>query len=137
MADLVKVDVANGLFWVEAPKANLYISRGAGRQREAPDEARADRAARGARVRFETGPMPSSFPMCWCKRQLPTWQSSRCSMLYRQGCCPNHPNNTGAGHFDGSREQVRSQLEYIYRGNYGLNPEEELTACGIRRRRGA
>ncbi|MBT3378920.1 MAG: cyclic nucleotide-binding domain-containing protein [Lentisphaerae bacterium] len=53
-------------------------------------------------------------------------------MLYFQGMLlPNHPNNTGRRPLlVGSEEQVRAQLEYIYRGNYGLACEEELMAAG-------
>ena len=51
-------------------------------------------------------------------------------MLYRQGfMLPNHPMNTGQKPLVmGSESQVKSQLEYIYRGNYGLASKEELRA---------
>ncbi len=54
-------------------------------------------------------------------------------MLYRQGMIlPNHPNNTGAKPvLMGAREQVQAQLQYIYRGNYGLVSEEEILETGV------
>ena len=54
-------------------------------------------------------------------------------MLYKQGMIlPNHPNNTGIKPMImGIKEQVESQLKYIYRGNYGLNSEKEIIETGI------
>ena len=54
-------------------------------------------------------------------------------MLYRQGMIiPGHPNNTGRKPMlIGLEDQVRSQAQYIFRGNYGLASAEELTACGV------
>jgi len=54
-------------------------------------------------------------------------------MLYRQGIIiPNHPNNTGHKPIlIGQEEIVRSQMNYIYRGNYGLISLQEIEAAGI------
>ncbi|MDP6776877.1 MAG: hemerythrin domain-containing protein, partial [Candidatus Latescibacteria bacterium] len=54
-------------------------------------------------------------------------------MLYRQGMIlPNHPGNTGTKPMlIGSREQVAAQMQYIYRGNYGLISPEEMMQAGI------
>ncbi|UCH10619.1 MAG: cyclic nucleotide-binding domain-containing protein, partial [Fidelibacterota bacterium] len=56
-------------------------------------------------------------------------------MLYRQGMIlPNHPRNTGEKPMIiGSAEQVKAQMEYIYRGNYGLTTEKDIKATGISR----
>ena len=53
-------------------------------------------------------------------------------MLYRQGMIlPGHPNNTGAKPLlIGLAGPIQSQLDYIFRGNYGLISEEELTEAG-------
>ena len=53
-------------------------------------------------------------------------------MLYKQGLLiPNHPNNTGARPLlIGVEDQIRAQLAYIHRGNYGLLSAEELEAAG-------
>jgi hemerythrin len=54
-------------------------------------------------------------------------------MLYRQGMfLPGHPNNTGRRPLLlGTEEQVKSQSEYIFRGNYGLASMEELRRAGV------
>ncbi len=54
-------------------------------------------------------------------------------MLYRQGMIiPNHPNNTGDKPIiAGATDQVKSQLEYIHRGNYGLVTKEEMFSAGL------
>ena len=54
-------------------------------------------------------------------------------MLYRQGMIlPGHPNNNGERPLlIGRREQLNAQIQYIYRGNYGLVSEEELIQTGI------
>ncbi len=53
-------------------------------------------------------------------------------MLYRQGLMiPGHPNNKNQKPLlIGSQRQVNAQMQYIYRGNYGLISEEEMTATG-------
>ena len=54
-------------------------------------------------------------------------------MLYRQGMLlPNHPNNTGAKPILIGREDcVQEQMNYIFRGNYGLISVEEMVQAGI------
>lgn len=54
-------------------------------------------------------------------------------MLYRQGMIlPNHPGNNGRKPLlIGSPDQVRAQLKYIHRGNYGLLSEEELIEAQV------
>ncbi|WP_455756966.1 cyclic nucleotide-binding domain-containing protein [Sulfurimonas sp.] len=54
-------------------------------------------------------------------------------MLYRQGLLiPTHPNNTGQKPLlIGSQEQISLQLDYIFRGNYGLISPEEIMECNI------
>ena len=54
-------------------------------------------------------------------------------MLYRQGMViPNHPNNNGCKPIImGLEEQVKSQIEYIFRGNYGLISQSEIQEAGI------
>jgi hemerythrin len=49
-------------------------------------------------------------------------------MLYRQGMIlPGHPNNNGQKPLlVGSRDQVEAQMQYIYRGNYGLVSKQEI-----------
>ncbi len=54
-------------------------------------------------------------------------------MLYMQGMAiPDHPNNTGIKPIlIGEEKQVNAQMEYIYRGNYGLISKEEIMDAGI------
>jgi hemerythrin len=53
-------------------------------------------------------------------------------MLYKQGLIiPNHPNNSGQKPIlMGDKEQIDIQMNYIYRGNYGLDSIEELLEAG-------
>ena len=55
-------------------------------------------------------------------------------MLYRQGTIiPGHPNNKGVKPLLlGSREQVKSQMEYIYRRNYGLISKDDMLETGVK-----
>ena len=54
-------------------------------------------------------------------------------MLYLQGqIIPGHPGNTGQRpRILGSANQVQAQMEYLYRGNYGLASKEELVEVGV------
>ena len=54
-------------------------------------------------------------------------------MLYLQGqIIPGHPGNTGQRpRILGSAAQVQAQMEYLYRGNYGLSSKEELMEAGV------
>lgn len=53
-------------------------------------------------------------------------------MMYRQGMIlPNHPGNTGRKPLlIGAKQQIKHQMEYIHRGNYGLVSEEEIVSAG-------
>jgi len=54
-------------------------------------------------------------------------------MLYKQGMIiPNHPGNSGYKPLlIGLKEQINAQMEYIYRGNYGLVSYEEIIEAGV------
>ncbi|MCE5242074.1 MAG: bacteriohemerythrin [Desulfobacteraceae bacterium] len=136
MAQLVKIQVSRGIFWVEAPKAGLYILCGC-----PADSVKhlMKRGLIGSReehgITFETGPNAILLSDVLIQNgafsnmaEFPVLQ-----MLYRQGMLlPDHPNNTGQKPLlIGSKSQVRSQMQYIYRGNYGLTSEEELLASGV------
>ncbi len=136
MSRISKIRVTKGLYWVEVPDIGLNIMCGC------PADSVKHLTKRGlivARekngVAYESGPNAillsdisvqngffsnlSEFPVL--------------HMYYRQGMIlPGHPNNTGLKPLlIGSEEQVRAQMEYIYRGNYGLVSEDEITSCGI------
>ncbi len=136
MTKLEKVQIANGVYWVAIPDAGLYILCGC------PADSVKHLMKRGLiltkekdGVNYESGPnaillsdvlvqngMFSNLP------EFPVLQ-----MLYRQGMIlPNHPNNTGIKPLlIGAEDQVRAQMQYIYRGNYGLISEEEIQSAGI------
>lgn len=136
MARLRKVHVTPGVAWVEAPDVGLHVLCGC------PADAVKHLMRRGLIVEterdgvtFETGPnaillsdvMLQNGTFCNLA-EFPVLQ-----MLYRQGAIlPDHPNNSGEKPLlIGLREQVESQLRYIYRGNYGLVNREEIIATGI------
>ena len=133
---MVKTRVATGIWWVEIPEADLRILCGC------PADAVKHLMKRGfisesARdgVRYQTGPnaillsdVPIQNGSFANLAEFPVLQ-----MLYLQGMIlPKHPNNTGVRPIlIGLEDQVRSQSEYILRGNYGLVSEEELITCGL------
>lgn len=136
MTKISKYKVADGLYMVSIPDANLHIQCGC------PADSVKHLMKRGLIVTrekdgiyYETGPnvvllsdvlvQNGSFANL---AEFPVLQ-----MLYRQGMMlPKHPNNTGVKPMlAGLAEQVEAQIEYIYRGNYGLVSEEEITETGI------
>ncbi len=131
-----KIQVTPGVFWVEVPEADIYIMCGS------PPDAIKHLMRRGLIVEeevdgvvFENGPnavllsdvmlQGGSFSNL---SEFPVLQ-----MFYRQGMIlPGHPGNTGRKPvLIGTEEQVKAQLNYIYRGNYGLISQEEIEATGI------
>ncbi|NJB69300.1 hemerythrin [Desulfobaculum xiamenense] len=140
MPGIEKIQVIRGVHWVEVPAANLRILCGC------PADSVKHLMKRGIiqprrkdGVAYETGPnaillsdvmvQSGSFSNL---AEFPVLQ-----MLYRQGMLlPGHPNNTGEKPLIiGSDSQVRAQMNYIHRGNYGLVSEEELVAAGVPRSR--
>ncbi|PCI38101.1 MAG: cyclic nucleotide-binding protein [Rhodospirillaceae bacterium] len=131
-----KVKIANGMYWVEIPDTELRILCGS------PEDSVKHLIRQGFiheveenGVTFESGPtaillsdvstQDGSFANV---SEFPVLQ-----MLYRQGMIiPGHPNNTGVHPLlIGSESQVRTQMDYIFRGNYGLISEEELFEAGV------
>jgi len=135
MKKLKKIYVCPGVFWVEVPQVEVYVLCGC------PSDSVKHMIRRGLIVRteangvvFETGPnviLLSDLMLqngMFCNMaEFPVLQ-----MLYRQGMgIPGHVNNKGSKPLIvGSREQVEAQLQYIYRGNYGLVSEAELQEAG-------
>ncbi len=136
MSNLTRMKVANGIYWVEVPEADVRVLCGC------PADSVKQMMRRGLIVRreadgvdFETGPnaiLLSDVPVQKGSfanlAEFPVMQ-----MLYRQGMgIPGHPNNTGARPvLIGSAQQVTAQLRYIHRGIYGLVSEEEMTEAGL------
>ncbi|MBF0470133.1 MAG: cyclic nucleotide-binding domain-containing protein [Gammaproteobacteria bacterium] len=136
MHNLRLIEITTGVYWLQVPEAELYVLCGC------PAEVvkhlmRHGQIAttREGEVTFETGPnaiLLSDNPLQNGSfanlAEFPILQ-----MLYRQGMMvPGHPNNSGAKPIlIGHPAQVKAQLEYIHRGNYGLLNLEELLEAGV------
>ncbi|MCS6822255.1 MAG: cyclic nucleotide-binding domain-containing protein [Microscillaceae bacterium] len=135
VANLIEAHkVAPGIYWVEIPEAKLYILCGC------PADAVKHLKKRGLiapiekdGVKFETGPNVILLSDLLTQNgnlsnlsEFPVLQ-----MLYLQGLLiPNHPNNTGTKPLlIGNEKQLKAQMEYIFRGNYGLISKEEIMAA--------
>lgn len=134
-AKIRKIKISTGIYWVEVPAADFFILCGC------PADAVKHLRKRGMiektahqGVEFETG--PNAILLSDILRQNGSFSNLTefpvLQMLYLQGMIlPNHPNNTGRKPLlVGSPEQVKAQLSYIYRGNYGLDSKEELLEAG-------
>ncbi|QWD89960.1 MBL fold metallo-hydrolase [Polynucleobacter sp. MWH-Braz-FAM2G] len=134
---ICKADISPGVFMVDIPAANLHVLCGC-----PPDcvkhliKAGVIQSVETNGVAHETGPnaiLLSDFILqnesFANMAEFPVLQ-----MLYRQGMLiPNHPNNTGIKPLlIGNEQQINAQLNYIYRGNYGLISPEEMLDAGAR-----
>lgn len=131
-----KIKVAAGIFWVEIPEVELYILCGcpADSVKHLMKKGLITTEEKDGRV-FETGPnaiLLSDLPM-QDERFANLAEFPILQMLYRQGMMlPRHPNNKGLKPLlIGIEHQVKAQVEYIYRGNYGLTSIEEIRQAGI------
>jgi len=136
LGNLRTSEITPGVFWVQVPEAGLYILCGC------PAEVVKHMMRTGyistvteGGITYETGPNAILLSDLVIQNggfanlaEFPVLQ-----MLYRQGMkLPNHPNNTGAKPIlIGSEQQVQAQMEYVYRGNYGLASKEEILAAGV------
>jgi len=136
MNNLQTSRVANGVFWIQIPEAGLRILCGC------PGEIVKHLMIKGyiatvcrGKTSFETGPNAILLSDVLIQNggfsnlsEFPVMQ-----MLYRQGLIiPNHPNNKGEKPIlIGSREQVESQKQYIFRGNFGLANKQEILEAGV------
>ncbi len=136
MGMIKKLQVASGVFWVEIPKAQIFMLCGC------PADAVKLLKKRGliesvvtGGIAHETGPNVILLSEVLMQNgsfsnltEFPAMQ-----MLYLQGMViPNHPNNTGIKPMlVGIKEQVDAQMAYFYCGNYGLIDKAEIMAAGI------
>ena len=136
MHNLRTTRVSAGVYWVQIPEAGLYILCGC------PADVVKHLMLRGyiaeertGGVECETGPnvILLSDVLVQNGRFANLAEFPVLQMLYRQGMIlPGHPNNTGRRPMlIGSQSQVQAQLEYIYRGNYGLVSEKEMREAGL------
>ncbi|MBF0214048.1 MAG: bacteriohemerythrin [Magnetococcales bacterium] len=133
---IIKTVVAKGITWVEIPEADLRILCGC------PMDSVKHLMKRGLivsteknGVNCETGPnaILLSDLMLQNGEMANLGEFPVLQMLYKQGLIlPNHPNNTGQKPLIiGLAEQVNAQMQYIYRGNYGLISREEIEEAGV------
>ena len=131
-----KTDLINGLSYVQIPEAGLYIQCGAPAEsvKHLIKNKLIDSVTKNG-VTFESGPnaILLSDIMIQNGEFSNMSEFSVLQMLYKQGLIlPNHPNNTGIKPvIIGLSSQVNAQMQYIYRGNYGLISQEEIESCGI------
>lgn len=135
MGRIIKSKLANGVFWLEFPDADLRILCGC------PADSVKHMMKRGLILQNEASPVfletgPNAILLSDLSVQKGSFSNLGefpvLQMLYRQGMIlPDHPGNTGVkplliGHPD----QLSAQIQYIYRGNYGLVSERELMDAG-------
>lgn len=136
MLEITKIEVAEGIFYITIPDADVNILCGC------PADSVKHLMKRGliqtkevSGISFETGPnaILLSDVLIQNGRFTNLSEFPILQMFYRQGrIIPGHPNNTGTKPLlIGSRRQVEAQMEYIYRGNYGLVSQEEIMQTGI------
>jgi hemerythrin len=136
MTKIGKIQVTKGVYWVEIPDENIYILCGCPADSVKHMKKRGLIVIREEKgVSYETGPNVILLSDVMLQNggfanmaEFPVLQ-----MLYFQGMIlPNHPNNTGVKPMlIGSENQVEAQMQYIYRGNYGLITESEILDAGI------
>jgi len=136
MTKIGKIQVTKGVYWVEIPDENVYVLCGCPADSVKHMKKRGLIVTREEKgVSYETGPNVILLSDVMLQNggfanmaEFPVLQ-----MLYFQGMIiPNHPNNTGVKPMlIGSENQVDAQMQYIYRGNYGLISENEILDAGI------
>lgn len=136
MSDIEKTEVCSGVFWVSIPRVRLFLLCGCPADAVKHLRKRGWIAAKEEKGRtFETGPNAILLSDVSIQNgqfanlsEFPVLQ-----MLYLQGMIvPDHPGNTGLKPLlIGDREQIDSQMAYIYRGNYGLDSEAEIRSAGV------
>jgi len=136
LSALRKIAVSTGIFWVEAPAADLRILCGC------PVDSVKHLLRRGLIVSTEVnGVECETGPNAILLSDLAIQNGRACSgsefpvlqMLYKQGMIvPDHPCNTGLRPLlIGSHAQVEAQMAYLFCGNYGLASREELIKADV------
>jgi len=133
---LKKIKVTEGVYWVEAPKAGVYVLCGCPADSvKHLKKLGLIKSVKKKGVPCQTGPNAILLSDALTQNgqfsnlsEFPVLQ-----MLYEQGILlPNHPNNTGIKPLLlGNKKQINAQKQYIYRGNYGLTSLEELKETGL------
>jgi hemerythrin len=134
--NLLTTQVTYGVYWIQIPEAKLNILCGC------PGEIVKHLMIKGyiakvcqGDICFETGPnaILLSDVLVQNGRFSNLSEFPILQILYRQGLIiPNHPNNKGEKPIlIGTREQVESQKQYIFRGNFGLATKQEILETGV------
>ncbi len=129
------IKIIPGVYWLEIAEVNLRMLCGcpADTVKHLKKRGLIDKANKNG-TDYETGPnaiLLSDKPIQNGElsnlAEFPLLQ-----MLYLQGMIiPNHVNNTGEKPIViGLETQIKAQIEYFYRGNYGLISEEEIRETG-------
>lgn len=135
MSQIKKAKLANGVFWLDFPNADVRILCGC------PADAVKHMMKRGVIIPNEASSVfHESGPNAILLSDLAVQKGSFANlaefpvlqMLYRQGMIlPGHPGNTGVKPLlMGDPDQLDAQIKYIHRGNYGLISEDEIVAAG-------
>ena len=136
MAEIIYEILAPGISWLEIPKVDLRILCGcpADAVKHLTSKEKIRLVTENGAT-FETGPNAILLADDFLQNGLPANMAEFpvLQMFYKQGqIIPNHPNNKGERPIlIGNENAVQSQLQYIYRGNYGLTTPEELIDCGV------
>jgi len=136
MNHIQKFKVTTGVFWVEVPEVNLFVlcACPADSVKHLMKAGLIKTVERNG-FSYETGPNAILLSEVLVQNghfsnlaEFPVLQ-----MLYRQGMIiPNHPNNTGLKPLlIGRKELIKSHMDYIYRGNYGLASIDEMIETGV------
>ena len=131
-----KIPVSPGIYWLEIPSADLRILCGC-----PVDSVKHLLKLRLIVTTEINGQACQTGPNSILLSDLSIQNGRACNraefpvlqMLYLQGqIIPGHPGNTGQRpRILGSANQVQAQMEYLYRGNYGLASKEELVEAGV------
>ncbi len=131
-------EISPGLVWIAIPSRKVFIQCGC------PADSVKHLIKNGViRNLGSSGQMHETGPNCLLLADL-TIQNGQFSnlgefsvlqMFYRQGLLiPGHPGYSSEKPvMIGNQEQIKSQLDYVFRGNYGLISEQEILDAGISR----
>ncbi len=136
MAAIEKKEIIKGIIWVEIPEAEVYLCCGcpADTVKHLKKAGLIQRLKGGDHV-SETGPnaLLLSDAMIQNGQLSNLTEFPVLQMLYLQGLnIPGHPNYQKARPIlIGIEDHIKSQINYIYRGNYGLVSMDEIRSTGI------
>lgn len=132
---MIKRKVQEGVYWVEVPEADLRILCGC------PADSIKHVTAKGLLpvvnengIKYELGPnaILLSDDLIQNGSLSNVSEFVAYHMFYTQGTAiPSHPNSKKPKPLMiGRKDQVDAQMQYIFRGNYGLTTEKEFLSCG-------